>query len=66
MNDDYKFEFYRDAIESKETEIELTRKAMLQSERVSDYWGFLNKLNKLTQEKWILEQLAKEKGIYIV
>lgn len=66
MNDDFKFEFYRDLIESKETEIELTRKAMLQSERVSDYWGFLNKLNKLTQEKWILEQLAKEKGIYIV
>lgn len=66
MNDDYKFDFYRDLIQSKELEIELTRKAMLQSERVSDYWGYLNKLNKLTQEKWILEHLAKEKGIYIV
>ena len=66
MNDDYKFEFYRDAIQGKETEIELTRKAMLQSDHVSDYWSFLNKLNKLTQEKWILEHLAKEKGIYIV
>ena len=66
MNDDFKFDFYRGLIQSKETEIELTRKAMLQSERVSDYWGYLNKLNKLTQEKWILEHLAKEKGIYIV
>jgi hypothetical protein len=66
MSDDWKFDFYKGKIEVLEELIEIVRDLMLHSERVTDYWSYLNKLNKLEQEKYIWEQMAKEKGFYIV
>lgn len=66
MNDDWKFDFYKGKIEVLEELIEIVRDLMLHSERVTDYWSYLNKLNKLEQEKYIWEHMAKEKGFYIV
>lgn len=66
MSDDWKFDFYKGKIEVLEELIEIVRDLMLHSERVTDYWSYLNKLNKLEQEKYIWEHMAKEKGFYIV
>ena len=63
---DREFEWFRDIIETKRTQLELYRKQMLSSEHVSDYWWYLNRQEKLRQELWVLEEMAKEKGIYIV
>ena len=60
------FDWFRKEIETREAQIKHTQEIMLGSEHVSDYWWYLNRLEKLKQEKWVLEEMAKEKGIYIV
>lgn len=60
------FEWYHREIKAKEEEISRLQRMMVNSADVSEYWKIYGDIEKLKMEKWTLEQMAEEKGIYIV
>lgn len=53
-------------ITTREELIKEYQDTMLHSDRVTDYWWYLNRINKVKNELWVLREMAKEKGIYPV
>ena len=66
MNENREFEWFRDMITAREELIKEYQDTMLHSDRVTDYWWYLNRINKVKNELWVLREMAKEKGIYPV
>ena len=60
------FEWYQREVKTREAQIKIYQDLMIHVEKVTDYWWYLNRINELKNELYVLEEMAHEKGIYIV
>lgn len=60
------FEWYEKEIETRKKRLVTCSKLAVHTADISDYWYFVRIIEKLRQEIYTLEQMAREKGIYPV
>lgn len=60
------FNWYYENINNRETLLEYYREVGVKQAHVTDYWWFINRMNKIKLEIYTLEEMAHEKGIYVI
>ena len=60
------FNWYAQQIKERQEFIKELQIQAVQSADISDYWKCIRQVEKKRQEIWTLEQMAKERGMYVI
>lgn len=60
------FNWYARQIKERQEFIKELQKQAVQSADISDYWKCIRLVEKKRQEIWTLEQMAKEREMYVI
>lgn len=60
------FNWYARQIKERQEFIKELQKQAVQTVDISDYWKCIRIVEKKRQEIWTLEQMAKERGMYVI
>lgn len=60
------FNWYFDRIVERQNDIKECQKDAVKSADISDYWKLIRTVEKRRHEVWTLEQMARERGLYVV